>query len=63
MASNMKRDEPDEKFNEEFSSSVECSPRGSHHSESTETLTAQKSRRSSSYGNCSPSVAKEGSAL
>lgn len=61
MASNMKRDEPGEKFNEEFSSSVECYPRGSHYSESTETLTAPKSRRSSSYGNCSPFVTIEGS--
>ena len=38
----MNRDEPDKKFNEECSTSVECSPRGSHHSESTEMLTAPK---------------------
>ena len=61
MASNMKGDEPDKKFNEECSSSAECSPQGSHHSESTETLTAPKSRRSSSHGNCSPFVTIEGS--
>ena len=57
MASNMKRDEPDKKFNEEFSLSVECSTRGSHHSESTETLTAPKSKGSSSYGNYSSFLA------
>ena len=61
MASNMKRDEPDKKFNKECSTSVECSPRGSHHSGSTEMLTTPKSRRSSSYGNCSSFVAIEGS--
>ena len=61
MASNMERDELDEKFNEEYSSSMECSPRGSHHSKSTEMLTASKSRGSSSSGYCSSFVATEDS--
>ena len=61
MASNMERDELDEKFNEEYSSSMECSPRGSHHSKSTEMLTAPKSRGSSSSGYCSSFVATEDS--
>ena len=61
MASNMERDELDEKFNEEYSSSMECSPRGSHHSKSTEMLTVPKSRGSSSSGYCSSFVATEDS--
>ena len=61
MASNMERDELDEKFNEEYSSSMECSPRGSHHSKFTEMLTAPKSRGSSSSGYCSSFVATEDS--
>ena len=61
MAFNMERDELDEKFNEEYSSSMECSPRGSHHSKSTEMLTASKSRGSSSSGYCSSFVATEDS--
>ncbi|XP_022787247.1 uncharacterized protein LOC111327355 [Stylophora pistillata] len=60
MASNMERDEPDEKFYEEYSSSVECSPRGSHHSKFTDILTVPKSRRSSSSGYCSSFVATDG---
>ena len=46
----MERDELDEKLSEEYSSSMECFLRGSHHSKSTEMLTASKSRRSSSSG-------------
>ena len=61
MAFNMERDELDEKLNEEYSSSMECSPRGSHHSKSTEMLTVPKSRGSSSSGYCSSFVATEDS--
>ena len=61
MAFNMERDELDEKLNEEYSSSMECSPRGSHHSKSTEMLTASKSRRSLSSGHFSAFVATEDS--
>ena len=61
MAFNMERDELDEKLNEEYSSSMKCFLRGSHHSKSTEMLTASKSRRSSSSGHFSAFVATEDS--
>ena len=57
----MERDELDEKLNEEYSSSMKCFLRGSHHSKSTEMLTASKSRRRSSSGHFSAFVATEDS--
>ena len=61
MTSHRKENEPDENFNEGNSSSTECSPRDSHHSKSTETLSVPKSRRSSSSGYSSTFVATESS--
>ena len=57
----MERHELDEKLKEEYSSSMECFLRGSHHSKSTEMLTASKSRRSSSSWYFSSFVAPEDS--